>query len=431
MGSDNVAESHPASAGRPSDSGEGTMTFLRQGEPSGDPVNPNPSEPGLPLGTPGSKAPKPHRRPKNKCGAEIKRRKKARMEALALASTSKSGISPMLRPEKAETASTDPSFKPPSSKIAPKDHQARAPARRRDVPSKGKKRIRSDGSVPSPSNVVKRRPHQTENKRAYSEVATAHLRVAIIDSTDPLGKMSKERADLVKAKLLGAVDDFLFAEPPATVPTPDFGGCSHRFDIFYITCCDSATLEWLRKTIESFPPLWEGAKLKVVRESELPRLRKATLWIPDCRDEADLVMRRLRLHNRWANIHTWTQFMVKDDQPGGKLLILGVPETEIELLKARNGRLSYQLSHLYLKIHNPESSRFQDKNEMGPAGSSTAAAQSAPSALGAAVGTTVQAPSTSGLLNILPPSSMDPAQGDSMEAMEEDLLRSPSSSGEL
>ncbi|KAJ3651424.1 hypothetical protein Zmor_017468 [Zophobas morio] len=59
-----------------------------------------------------------------------------------------------------------------------------------------------------------------------------------------------------------------------------FKGIKYAGEILRITCEGEMSLEWLKQTVRALTALWEGAQLNVVPLAQLPRLVRATLWIP-------------------------------------------------------------------------------------------------------------------------------------------------------
>ncbi|CAH1110708.1 unnamed protein product [Psylliodes chrysocephalus] len=113
---------------------------------------------------------------------------------------------------------------------------------------------------------------------SYKDAATSHLKVAIIDKTNPYGKITAEREILVKNTLMAELDKtVLYASCSKTKP-PIFRFWTHSGEIMRVTCDDDLTLEWLKIKVPTLK-IWKGATITIVRMDELPKLTKAALWI--------------------------------------------------------------------------------------------------------------------------------------------------------
>lgn len=284
------------------------------------------------------------------CGAEAKRRRKARLEAL------KSGEGTRTESTTHEQARLS---KPPArSDGTNKTKQLQTTA--------AKKRLRSQDTLPSPSSNQGKRAKKTcpANKSSnrvgnvtYKEAAGKHLRVAVIDRSNPLGKLDESQAKGVENSLTAALDAFIAAVGNEAKPAPTFDGLYHSGQILRITCSDQSSLDWLRSTVANLPPLWQGAILDVVQVDDLPRLTKVTLWIPGEPEPTEMVTRRLAAQNTWAKLKEWCVFHDADrEEPKGKLLVFGVGQADSAAIKTRGERLNYKFTSLKVKMRKFEDS---------------------------------------------------------------------------
>lgn len=223
--------------------------------------------------------------------------------------------------------------------------------------SQDKKRLRSDGSSEvSPRGQPKRRAMEQPSTSAplkYSEVIASHLRVAVIDKQDwdssSLGRLSATQVELLQGELAKRLDNTLFSGKQVA---PIFRSTSYSQETLKFTCENDSSLDWLKNTICSLPPLWEGANLDVVPVDQLPKLTKVTLWIPGNPVETGVILRRLAAQNPWAKIEEWINFhTVTRSDPKGIVLLFGVREAIEKDLRSRGGRLNYMFTSHTVKIH--------------------------------------------------------------------------------
>lgn len=295
-------------------------------------------------------------------GAEAKRRRKAREEearAAAAAHSSEHATPPLEQPTHIRRAE-QPRGVPPSGRKA--EHPKGLPPQKRvDHLQDGtpKKRNRSGTSSEATPRDPKRARQGPGPGAAppisYREAALSHLRVAIIDKDNPYGKMSKDREVLVKRTLGGELDKIILSTPAPdkTIKPPTFRSWTYAGEIIRVFCEDEYTLGWLTDTVGGLRP-WEGASLAVVPVDKLPRLTKATLWIPleaeSDHEEKEVVVRRLAGQNPMLSVGKWCVFHHEAKvEPRGHLLVFGIGDEDMETLRARSMRVNYIFQSLTLK----------------------------------------------------------------------------------
>ena len=109
-----------------------------------------------------------------------------------------------------------------------------------------------------------RRQETTSKEHSYRKVAASHLRVVVIDVQLPLGKLTANQVDMVQNDLMGALERRLEQCLPSGRQAATFTDIKYTGEILRITYEDEIYLEWLKQTVRSLKPLWEGAQLNVV-----------------------------------------------------------------------------------------------------------------------------------------------------------------------
>ncbi|XP_053968785.1 uncharacterized protein LOC128870214 [Anastrepha ludens] len=130
------------------------------------------------------------------------------------------------------------------------------------------KHLTRDGENPSTSKAV----------AAVSEVAKKHLTVALIDRSNPLGRIMQEQWKVVEMRLLKALFTKIDADPSRRMPT--FDGAGWFSGVKIIKCKDDPTVMWLKQAVKKLQGLWEGASLEIVDRSCIPTIPKAKVQIP-------------------------------------------------------------------------------------------------------------------------------------------------------
>lgn len=242
------------------------------------------------------------------------------------------------------------------------------------------KRLRSDGSGSSTPQNKRGRFHRTpisstapvgpapkppSEKYSYREAAERHLKVAVIDRTHPLGRFSQERARIVESRLNDLLDEELFREVRNAAGPPTFRGWMYRQEILWITCENGHSLEWLKKTIACLPPPWETARLDLVQVDKLPKLKKASVFLPGPQEEESKVLRRLGAQNPWAKVDNWcVMHQTSAASKDGMVMVFGIDQATEDAISERKGLVHYKFSTLTVRIRAAEESSATEEAQM-------------------------------------------------------------------
>lgn len=225
----------------------------------------------------------------------------------------------------------------------------------------GTKRALSAGAGSSPGanpgRAAKvRRVGPSPKKTSYREAATSHLRVAIIDRSSLFGRITSDQSALIENMLTRELDNQMSLDLVNIDNRPQdpimFGGLFFSGEILRVTCGNDRTLNWLQGVVSTNSALWEGACLEMVQVDLLPRLTKATIFLPGNPEDDGLVMRRLRAQNPSIKIQTWLRFHEATKQEG-KLLVFGIGEEDRKAILSRGGKLNYKFSSVAVKLQSP------------------------------------------------------------------------------
>lgn len=251
-------------------------------------------------------------RKRNRCGAEKRRARRDREKALA--------------------------EQTPGSSSTPE-----AAARKGEEGHTGKRsRPGSDDTPPSARRAVKKpRAHDAGSYVA----ATDPLARAIVLEGYPEQVVSSEQLTLLR----GAVVSELAGVQEG--PLPRFTGTAAlRNGAVIIRGEDEMALNWLSGRIGHISP-WEGAKLKVVGLEALQRRHRAAVWLPGPPVSAAAVLGLLERQNPGLTTAGWQVFAENvGASPEGRNLILGIPESSVLKLRARDFRVSYGLEQVTVNL---------------------------------------------------------------------------------
>ena len=222
------------------------------------------------------------------------------------------------------------------------------------------KRPRSDGSNPSPREHQRKKVHRQNVSKAEAPQGTAtawreammsHLKVAVISTTNILGKLGKDQYE----KVYDLITDLIMEELAKGNPPPTFKHFSYAGEIFRITCENDVSLRWLRSIVEKLTP-WEGAKLTIVAEKDLPKLYRFSVWIPKAINklsEPAKVVGILGGQNPHLQVKSWLIFhhhVEEAENNQGMVFVFGVGQKDADWLKQNRGKLNFLLSTVWAKF---------------------------------------------------------------------------------
>ncbi|CAG9833997.1 unnamed protein product [Diabrotica balteata] len=193
--------------------------------------------------------------------------------------------------------------------------------------------------------------------RSFAEAALRHLKVAIVDKVNPYGKITADQSNLIKRSLVEELDKAI-STSGGHVKVPTFKSWTYSGEIIRVVCDDDGSLSCLENVIARLKP-WEDASLAVVSQDKLPKLTKASLWIPEdgttTSDDPERVLLRLTAQNPDVAVARWCTFHreVKKD-PNGHLFVFGIGDEDMDVLRKREMRLSYAFTSLTLKVRSNE-----------------------------------------------------------------------------
>lgn len=270
-------------------------------------------------------------------------RKRRRLEAKlsSTTSTTPSGQRPGL-------SKSNSALKPSGSAIANPVADARSVE---GLSSSTKKRPRKlDSSLSSPDASTPKRRVTGSSSKAPSEPGSSRagdipvsnplsfrkslldeLMVVITDSSCPEGKYSTDQADVI----FEAIDDELDQAMSRPEYTPILFGNRRFFEgLIRVHCSDLRAVEWLRDKVSTFKNKEGNAVLKVIRESNLPKLLRMTIWIKGKVLTKETILLRLRAQNPHLKVDRWCFYHhLPKPESNGQLAVFGIPEDTVAILE--------------------------------------------------------------------------------------------------
>ena len=131
-------------------------------------------------------------------------------------------------------------------------------------------------------------------------------------------------------------------------PGPQFDRSGLVRGVFRISCTDQASLTWLREAVNRIE-LIEGQTYQVVEVSQLYRLHRVKVWIPGEIYEPGAILSRLAKQNQGLDTSGW-KLIHRQEKDNGQLLVLGVSDESVEVLKVTAGRVHLELSQVTFEL---------------------------------------------------------------------------------
>lgn len=240
------------------------------------------------------------------------------------------------------------------------------------------KRVRPNETL-SPKGDAKRAKVGSTGKSlpvSYADAAQAHLLVAI--RTTPPTDLSVEQTNTVLMGVWHSIDASLASAVQNNTELPNInfkGKPFHSDGVLKMWCGDDETRKWLDDTVRSLPSPVPGTRLEMVSQKELVPRVKAAVFLP-CIEETSLniIELRLRAANRWLNVGSWAihKCEYQETPNQGHFLMMGIPQTEVDLILKHDRRISYGVGAAYIRFFGPSGLQDTPPKPSHPAGAKTA-----------------------------------------------------------
>ncbi|XP_065357167.1 uncharacterized protein LOC135951435 [Calliphora vicina] len=210
----------------------------------------------------------------------------------------------------------------------------------------------SKGTASRPS-IKRQRSGETqvsEGKRlkpSTSLTSAPELQVAIIDRSQPDGKMTTDRWLLLEEKILRALVDELACSEDDSFTA--FDGAKWLKGVKIIGCGNEKALGFLSNCIRGVGELWPNARIEIVPLDQVPFRTTVRVWVPPplLEDEATLTL--IKRQNKELGTEDWTIERGRSRDKGeGKDLWIKIGSESLRLLRSSQGVIKYGLNQLRL-----------------------------------------------------------------------------------
>ncbi|KAL9699455.1 hypothetical protein quinque_002896 [Culex quinquefasciatus] len=193
------------------------------------------------------------------------------------------------------------------------------------------------GGQSGPQNKRSKDNHNPGPGITFKELADA-VPIAITTVGYPETRLSMEQLVVVKEALITMIGNLV-----NPVVRPNFRSCEFKQGYLILACGDACTASWLKETITSLIP-WEGASLKAIEVTDLPKLHSFTAYVFDsCNDSTLRILQLMENQNIGLSTKSWRVIKRKVIAKTVELL-LEVDEKSAETIAANNSHLNFKFS---------------------------------------------------------------------------------------
>lgn len=202
-------------------------------------------------------------------------------------------------------------------------------------------------------------PEGKRVKKSTSLTSAPELQVAILDRSDPDGRLSPERWLILEEKILRCLLEAL--EQSEDDSFAEFDGAKWQRGVKIVGCGNKKALDFLKASIGGLDSLWPGMKVDVVPIDQIPSWTTVRVWVPPPILEDEAILTLVKRQNKGLNTLDWKIVRGRArDKGDGKDLWIRIGSESLRLLKLSHGVIKYGLNQLRMMI--PEEKKEEKRN---------------------------------------------------------------------
>lgn len=203
----------------------------------------------------------------------------------------------------------------------------------------GKRQRSGDTQVPDGKRV----------KKSTSLSSAPELQVAILDRSNPEGKISTARWLLIEECILRSLSEAVIQCEDDSFT--EFDGAKWQKGVKIIGCGNKKALDFLSACINGLDTLWPGMKVEIVPIDQIPSWTTVRVWFPPPILEDEAILRLVKVQNKYLQSQDWSIVRGRArDKGDGKDLWIRVGSESLRLLKLSHGIVKFGLNHLTASI---------------------------------------------------------------------------------
>ncbi|GJQ67151.1 hypothetical protein Trydic_g8065 [Trypoxylus dichotomus] len=196
-------------------------------------------------------------------------------------------------------------------------------------PLRKKKPLRAHKALKEASKAkpgTKQKQEKATREAPEAQSVTSHSKATGVKRNLSDGSTPRVAAELIQNYILEELDKL-----NVEGPEPKFSKVRHRAGMLKAACVEADTCSWLAHVARNCAP-WNGAKLKLVREDDLPKPITALV------------------QNQKLPINSWRVVSAKAD-PKGQRMVVAMDESSWKVLQdTYHGRLHLQFSSVSFRL---------------------------------------------------------------------------------
>ncbi|KAG5866241.1 hypothetical protein JTB14_027643 [Gonioctena quinquepunctata] len=229
------------------------------------------------------------------------------------------------------------------------------PPNRNNKSSGGQKRKQNEAQASKQNES-----QASENKKQKKDVQPprpAGIKMVIVHNDFPPKTLPEDQLDCMQTAILGEIDkiaDGAFR--------PQFLKCFKRRGMLTIECNNQESVDWLNTTIETLVP-WEGAKIKVIKNADIPVYKIIQVLLPNIKDEPEKVLKRLDRQNPGLKTKDWYVVNTKTEK-NLQEVIVSVEQNVLEALEKVDYKPFLNFSRIEVRcLGKPRKAKLNQTNE--------------------------------------------------------------------
>lgn len=162
------------------------------------------------------------------------------------------------------------------------------------------------------------------SEATFAEVVRNNEELQLAISTVP----PKEFTGEDRLDFIDSMGELIFTKAVNSV-APKFENTHCRGNYLIVTAADKFSFDWLKSNVTAFE-IWQGFTISVMPVADIPKLKKALLWLPGRKAVSDEEsLSRLNKMNPESKCLTWKIFSRKEESHGTRFLI-GIDESLLQ-----------------------------------------------------------------------------------------------------
>ena len=222
------------------------------------------------------------------------------------------------------------------------------------------KRTAGKGLTP-PESKKKAKKQKKAFGESFKQATKNELLGVVVAAEDPVRILTANQIAIIRSELMKRLGEVITSR---SAPVPRFQESGVIKGRFQLACNDPESFAWLKQTVADITLQIgdsEPCALKLVLPSELPKLRRAEVFIPGTPASVPDVLIWLKAQNPGLKTDNW-QLRFRTPMPKGQLLVWGIDPASVALLEGMGNQVFYGLGRVSFRV-SQEQTRADERND--------------------------------------------------------------------